>query len=213
MEFLHIYNCRTLIHLSDQFINLCYLNVSTLDHVCFQIYRNCIVNASYSKPLNAYKEKIKSKGQAIEISSPYRIKIPRADYIEVVKESCEFSIYKEEEMGKQLVLSYLKREVTQPQYEDSDKEGMITVDMKTIPPQTPVNFDAFIYLPRNKRLVRYLKDGRCLSLKQVKRHIEEEVPCKLYIPKKDKPKLIQFFIENTIGWEFISHTTEDKKVS
>ena len=102
------------------------------------------------------------------------------------------------------MLSFLKREVISPQYQDSDKDGMLAVDMKTIPPQTPVNFDAFIYMPINKKFVRYLKEGRSLSLKQVKRHIEGDEPCILYLPKSDKGKLIQFFIQNTISWEFIS---------
>lgn len=160
---------------------------------------------------NGIIENLRTRGIGGEVSPPYTIEIPESKYTEVIKEACEFSIYKEEDTGKQLILSFLKREVVQPQFQDCDKEGMIMVDMKTIPPQTPVNFDAFIYLERNKKFVRYLKSGRSLSLKQVKRHIEEKVPCNLYIPKTDKPKLIQFFIQNTISWEFISYSSMDKK--
>ncbi len=146
-------------------------------------------------------ENLKKKGVSANISNEFYITAELSDYGSVVSQFSEFVLYHEEETGKQQVVSFVKREVVQPKISESDKEGMYLIDLKVIPPQTLVNFDAFIYLPKNNRFVRYLKNGRSLSLSQAKRHSEENDNTNLYLPKADKNKFIQFFIQNTISWE------------
>src|SRR5690606_35266182 len=70
-------------------------------------------------------ENLKSRGYNGDISLAYCITIPVSKYVEAVEESCEFTLCDEEETGKQLILSFLRREVISPQYQDSDKEGML----------------------------------------------------------------------------------------
>ncbi|MCB0377602.1 MAG: hypothetical protein KDD33_03855 [Bdellovibrionales bacterium] len=150
-------------------------------------------------------DNLKKNGQSGEVSQSFYIQIPKCDYFSVVDEICDFTVKAEEETGKQILISFLPREKVFPSFHESDREGMLFIDVQNIPPDTPVNFDAFIYPEKNQRFVRYLKNGRSLSLKRVKRLIEEKNLPSLYLPINDKGKYIQFFIENTIQWQFYTH--------
>ena len=146
-------------------------------------------------------ESMKAKGESIEIAEPVVISIKLENYREMISAFSEFFIDYEEETGKQHVLSFVQREYVRPKFGESDKDGMFLVDIKSIPPKTVVNFDAFLYLPKNKKFVRYLKEGRSLSLEQAKRHAEMSKDTKFYLPSDNKQKFIQFYIQNTIDWE------------
>ena len=156
----------------------------------------------------AVLESLKEGGVHCEISQPHWISIGVENYQDSVKEFSEFSLNYSDENGFQQNVSFVEREVVRPSFQDSDKEDMYNVDIKVIPPKTPVNFDAYLYLPRNKRFVRYLKEGRSLSLKQAKRHSEESDQSKLYLPKNQKDLFISFYIQNTLNWEFTLHKTK-----
>ncbi len=148
-----------------------------------------------------------------DVSLQYSMDISVENYLEVVEQFSDFNITHEDSSGKLLNVAFVEREVIVPTLSDSDKKDMYLVDIKVIPPETPVNFDAFIYLPRNKRFVRYLKTGCSLSLKQAKRHTEEDGPSQLYLPRNQKIKFIEFFIRNTLNWEFALHSHKEKKAA
>lgn len=148
-------------------------------------------------------ENIKNKGYHAEISDSYQIDAETENYFLNVTDFCDFVVSGKTGEGSQQVASFVKRESVWPKFEDSDKEDMYLVDIKVIPPRTLVNFDAFIFLPKNNRFVRYLKEGRSLSLAQAKRHTENLSNSKFYLPKDHKSNFTQFFIQNTIRWEFV----------
>ncbi len=179
-----------------------------------------MLNNSFNQNLDAHIlsnfrslviENLKKKGLSAHLSNDFLITADLEAYNQVVSEFSEFVIHHEEETGKQQVVSFVRREVVQPKISESDKEGMYLVDLKVIPPHTLVNFDAFIFLPKNNRFVRYLKNGRSLSLEQAKRRSEENESTSLYLPKADKQKFIQFYIQNTINWELAIYQTNSAK--
>ena len=139
--------------------------------------------------------------------------VPETDFPSWANHSCDFTVTCEEENGRQICLSFLKREQVLPTYRDAEDKKMILVDLQNIPPGTLVNFDAFIYLPRNNKYVRLLKKDRSLGLNQVKRLIKEDKGQRLYIPREEKQKFIQFFIQNTVTWDFITYLKDLKKAS
>jgi hypothetical protein len=148
-------------------------------------------------------EALKEHGASGHISEPYQLNLEVEGYMSSVSDFSEFSIGQEGREGQFYSVSFVEREVTLPTLTDSDKPDMYFVDIRVIPPKTPVNFDAFLYLPKNQRFVRYLKEGRSLSLKQAKRHTEEdEGQNQLYLPKKQKKLFESYFIKNTLNWEF-----------
>ncbi len=144
-----------------------------------------------------------------EISDPYLIDFEVKNYIASVAEFTEFNVNHQNQNGIYFNVAFVQRELLLPTLSESDKSDMFFVDIKVIPPQTPVTFDAFIYLPRNKRFVRYLKEGRTLSLKQAKRHSEEDGQSQLYLPKDQKSQFELFFIKNTLSWEFALHNKNE----
>ena len=149
-------------------------------------------------------DNMKKNGMSCELSKATGIPLEVDNYSMTVKEFSEFSI---NSIGEKSYfnISFVAREALRPSFQESDNKDMYIVDIKVIPPKTIVNFDAYIYLPMNKRFVRYLKAGRSLSLKQSKRFSEDVLRSKLYLPKNQKEQLISFFIQNTLDWEFTLH--------
>ncbi len=150
-------------------------------------------------------QSLKEQNTVGDISHPYIIDFEVKNYIASVAEFTEFNVNHQNQNGTYFNVAFVQREMLLPTLSESDKSDMYFVDIKVIPPQTPVTFDAFIYLPRNKRFVRYLKEGRTLSLKQAKRHSEEDGQSQLYLPKDHKRQFELFYIKNTLSWEFALH--------
>ncbi len=155
-------------------------------------------------------ENLKKNNIQCEVSKEYPISMEIDKYQDVVKMFAEFSINFSDRDGNQQNVFFVTRESVRPSFQDSVLPDMYEVDIKVIPPQTPVNFDAYVHLPRNKKFVRYLKEGRSLSLKQAKRHSEEEQNT-LYLPKDQKDRFIAFFIKNTLNWDFTLHNKRIRK--
>ncbi len=150
-------------------------------------------------------EALKENGAFGDVSEPYRLDLSVENYIPSVAEFSEFNVNHQASNGEMFNVAFVQREVVLPTLSESDKPDMFFIDIKIIPPQTPVNFEAFIYLPRNNRFVRYLKENGSLSLKQAKRHMEEDGQKKLYLPKNQKRQFEKFYIRNTLNWEFELH--------
>ena len=155
---------------------------------------------------------LQSRGLKFEFSKAYSIDLNLEDYPELVKEFTKHFINYKTSDGKLLNACLVEREAPRPLVGESDRPNMKDLDIKTIPPMTPVNFDAFIYLPRNKRYLKYLKKGGSLSLKQVKRHSAEAESTNFYLPKEQIDLFVAFFIKNTLAWEFALQN-ERKKAS
>lgn len=145
------------------------------------------------------------------IGNFFEFSVPSVEYTKWAEETCEFTIQYEDDSGKQFFLSFLPREKVLPQYSDADlNKDMIRVDLQHIPPNTPVDFDAFIHLPLNKRYVRYLKKERSISLEQAKRLLKDSEHKRLFVQKSEKQKFIQFYIKNAIYWEIMCYIKQLK---
>lgn len=143
---------------------------------------------------------LKKKNAHCELSMDYPVVANLKDFAQVFSQFSEFMIKYESASGSKICVGFIEREVVLPKLEESEQDDMYLIDLKVIPPQTTVNFDAFMYLPINKKFVKYIKAGRLISLEQSKRHLHNE-NTKLYMPKSHKNKFIQFFIQNSINWE------------
>ena len=166
--------------------------------------------------LEAFKKRV-TEGLEVQrqpgiLTGPFHLDIEVRAYDQVIVKFSEFNLSYETPSGNHINVAFVSRQFTEPVFYESDREDMFLVDMKSIPPQTTVNFEAFIYLPKNKRFVRYLKKGGHLTLKQVKRHSSQEVNGKkghIYLPKEQKDEFISFYIKNTLSWEFHVNSLEE----
>ena len=173
------------------------------------IFANSFNNKEDRSQMDDMKSKIcehlDGEGLTGGIGNFFEFNVPSVEYLSWAEETCDFTIKYEDDAGKQFFVSFLPREKVVPTYSDADKNcEMIRVDLQHIPPNTPVDFDAFIHLPLNKRYVRYLKKERSIGLDQAKRLLKDSEHKRLYVPKSEKQKFIQFYIKNAIYWEIMA---------
>ena len=188
------------------------LYIYTMDHEKFKgfiLFANSFNHQESDNSLNLIRETIreflKAKSVFATISMGYQVKGSDIMFADWARETCEFFFVKEDDAGKQYTMSFLPLEKISPKINKSEHDGMYEIDLQSIPTETKVNFNAYLYLPKNGRFVRYLKEGRSLGLNQVKRLMSDDTPQKLFLPESEKQKYIQFFIEHILSWEFDSY--------
>jgi len=77
----------------------------------------------------------------------------------------------------------------------SEEAGYLEIDPKMIKPEKILYFDVFVYLPKNKKSVRYIKRGGALSITQAERLEQNSNGDKLYVDPKEELQLRQFLLE------------------
>ena len=140
-------------------------------------------------------------GLSVEISAPFLIDSKTSEFVKTYSEFSEFVVHHKDEEEKEWALSFTKREAINPSYVLSEDQKMLRMDIKSIPPLTVLPFDGYIYLPKNNKYVRYLKQGSSISLEQVKRHSKDIEKSHIYVPIESEEAVLKFYIQNTINWE------------
>lgn len=140
-------------------------------------------------------------GLQVVMSDPFLINSPTSEFIKSYSEFAEFVIHHKDKSENEWAASFIKREVVHPNFVQSEDEKMLRMDIKSIPPQTVLPFDGYIYLLKNGKYVKYLKQGSFISLEQVKRHSKDATKSHIYVPIESKREVLRFFIQNTISWE------------
>lgn len=79
-------------------------------------------------------------------------------------------------------------------------DNMFFIDVSAIVPGYPVNFEAYIHMPTNQKMIRYLKDGSRLSADKREKLIAGGV-ARLLVPTKDQRAFRVFFARNCIHHE------------
>lgn len=134
----------------------------------------------------------------------YSFNIPPTKILDWSEEHAEFSIIKENSESLEIVVSFIMREKVSPTLKPYIDHEMYLIDIQHLPPDTDVDFDAYIHLPKNEKYVHYIKKGKSISLDQVKNLMKNNVQG-LCLPADEKNNFKKFFVRKTIEWEFLSY--------
>jgi len=145
-------------------------------------------------------------GLQATMTEPFLINSPTSGYVQTYSEFTEFVIHHQDKDNNEWAASFLKREAAHPSLNISEDKKMLRIDIKSIPPQTILPFDIYLYLPKNGKYVKYLKKGSYIGLEQVKRHSKDPSKSDIYVCLESKNEVLKFFIQNTINWELALET-------
>ncbi|HEX4924272.1 MAG TPA: hypothetical protein VFV50_09300 [Bdellovibrionales bacterium] len=111
---------------------------------------------------------LKMRGQDLGSEDDLEITIEQVDFIDWGKVETEFLAL--DQFGDdQLGIAFLPGEDIIPEASRSAENHMLAVDMECIVPDIPITFDIYVYLPVNKKYIRYVKKGQRIDPKQVER--------------------------------------------
>lgn len=146
---------------------------------------------------NSLIEKM-SKYDAVNVGEVYNIETEEIDFENLVQNSSDFHMVVEDPKSqKQILICFVAKENIYPDTNKSSNTNMMMVELDVIPPQTPINFNLFLHLSRNNRMVPYLRRGGELTTEQVSRLSQGGVQS-VYIPEEERKALYSFFISQTI---------------
>jgi len=107
--------------------------------------------------------------------------------------------------GTDVLLGFIHRVSNLPIIRRSTfSENMSLVDVRDVPTGVPLDFEAYLYLPVNKRYLKYLKKGSELTDAQLDKLIESKMD-QLHIPIEFEANFKRDYVKNVINEEFKVH--------
>lgn len=125
------------------------------------------------------------------------------------RECLQFNWHSEIAAGGYFDVSFYNIKKPLPSYVDKGKN--LEVSLMMIPPETPIPFNGYIFLPLNEKFFKIIKEGRALSKNRMKRYLKHPICKTVLVPSEEKYQLIQFYIINRLRWSYIQN--EKKKAS
>lgn len=145
------------------------------------------------------------------IEDSFTYQVEPINILDWASEQSEFSIIQTMPGGEEIFVSFVLREKIIPNLKNYIDHEMYLVDVQHLPPETEVDFDAYIHLPKNGKYIQYLKKGKSISLDQVKNLMKNNVSA-FCLPADEKNNFKKFFVRKAIEWEFTSFN-KLKKIS
>ncbi|WP_413612743.1 hypothetical protein [Bdellovibrio sp. HCB-110] len=158
------------------------------------------------EPEDAFLEKLrerilhflKKNGEKIkETDHPASLVLKKVDFKNWAGKNAEFlrsSIHDDEEVS----IAFFPRRNIRAQFEDSTNEKMAKIKLEEIKPDTPVEFNLYIYLKENNRYVRYTQKGSKLLSIQKERLLKQGLK-HMHLFKEDIPELNKFRAQNFLN--------------
>ncbi|MEQ1878026.1 MAG: hypothetical protein ABL958_15390, partial [Bdellovibrionia bacterium] len=111
---------------------------------------------------------LKLRGQDMSSSDDLEILIDQVDFVDWGKVEMEFMAL--DQLGSdQVGVAFLSGDDIIPEVSQSAEEHMLAVDLECILPDAPITFDIYIYMPENKKYIRYVKKGQHIDPSQLDR--------------------------------------------
>lgn len=141
---------------------------------------------------------LKRNGEKIkETDHPTSLILKKVDFKNWAGKNAEFlrsSVHDEEEVS----IAFFPRRNIRAQFEDSTNEKMAKIKLEEIKPDTPVDFNLYIYLKENNRYVRYTQKGSKLLSTQKERLLKQGLK-HMHLFKEDIPELNKFRAQNFLN--------------
>ncbi len=156
------------------------------------------IAASMDTFKNSLQETLAEQGMVV-VGESYNIETEEVEILNWVLEKSQFHyMFEDAKSQKQIMICFLPKENIYPDTNKSTELNMLKVELDVIPPATPLNFNVFIYLARNNRVVPYIRRGGKFTDEQMARLGDHGVDS-VYINEEDRKALYSFFISQTIG--------------
>lgn len=141
---------------------------------------------------------LKKNGEKIkETDLPTSLVLKKVDFKNWAEKNAEFlrsSVHDEEEVS----IAFFPRRNIRAQFEESTNEKMAKIRLEEIKPDTPVDFNLYIYLKENNRYVRYTQKGSKLLSVQKERLLKQGLK-HMHLFKEDIPELNKFRAQNFLN--------------
>jgi hypothetical protein len=163
----------------------------------------------FDKFRNQLLRQLKASGYESQIS-PYYSKLDNK-YREIVETKDKFS---NEEDGEDPNFLFTVHDYEEPELPLSMESGLLELDPQLIKPGKILYFDVYIYLPKNKKNVRYVREGGFMSEEQARRLEQSANGKKVYVAPDDELKLRRFLLEISVESDLEEKSAEtDEAVS
>jgi hypothetical protein len=149
------------------------------------------------------------ESQEFVLGDTYNIETFEVDFAAWAEKSSQFfHTYEEPETGKQVLICFLRKESLFPNSRKAEEYNMHRIELRELPPQTPVSFDAYLFLARNEKMLPYLRRGGSLTAKQVERLYRRGFKF-LYIRDEEIRDYYSFYLSLYLNQDFRT----DRKVA
>lgn len=106
----------------------------------------------------------------LSLGDVFDVETPEVDMNAWASNYSQFSfVCYDENTNQEKMVCFLKRENLFPETEKIDNYEMHKVELNGIPARTPLNFDAYLYLERNEKMLPYLRRGGSFTDQQIDR--------------------------------------------
>lgn len=116
--------------------------------------------------VNEMKQK---KQTTFSLGETLNVETFEVDVCEWAARNSQFFYFFEGKGGKKILICFLQRDPIYPKTSKDDEQSMHRIDLYEVPPKMPVNFDAYLLLTRNEKMLPYVRRGGSLSAKQIER--------------------------------------------
>jgi hypothetical protein len=128
------------------------------------------------------------------------MKIKEVNFQEWAAESAEF-LKKSVHNGNEVAMAFFPKPDVKTEFKESAAAEMLAVDLKEIKTDVPLEFNVYLYLPRNGKYVLYTPEGG-IMYKGQKEKLEREGVKELHILKEDAERVdshrAKSYLESTI---------------
>ncbi|MCB0391728.1 MAG: hypothetical protein KDD58_10570 [Bdellovibrionales bacterium] len=145
---------------------------------------------------NSFIKTCVEQGKSITIHSEMLIDTIPIDLIKWTEEMGEYTFIREFGLGH-MIVSLIVTDYNVPELEEDKQHHKLKVPIDLIVPGTELQFNAYIYMDKNKKFLTIGKDGRSLSEKQLKNlNLNKK---NLFIKKEDINLFKKYFATNVIN--------------
>lgn len=128
--------------------------------------KNSAISSGLTGPfLKSITDSIKKTAMDAYIHRPVIVNVEPMNIKEWVINNSNFHITTNHN-GEEVLLGFLSDVGVQPKFNESAHKGMFQVDVQNFPVNYPVNMDLYVYLPLNKKAVKYIAKKGILERSQ-----------------------------------------------
>ncbi|MNT26419.1 hypothetical protein D3C72_1619920 [compost metagenome] len=131
---------------------------------------------------------LKDSGENVsEDEKSMDMKIKQVNFEEWAAESAEF-LKKSVHQGNEVAMAFFPKPDVKTEFKESAAAEMLSVDLKEIKTDVPLEFNVYLYLPRNGKYVLYTPEGG-IMFKHQKEKLEREGVGEVHVLKEDAERV------------------------
>lgn len=154
---------------------------------------------------------LKNQGEASEDEATFSVDIQSQAFNGWAEEFADF-LALAQEGDDEIAMAFISGDDALPVTADSKEAHMLAIETKDVLPEAIVDFDVFLYMPKNFKYIRYLKEGGYMSFRQLELMQKRNVKY-LHIRKEDLEKFKMYCGKNYIKAKFRESEKVVKKSS